>query len=55
MRCDQGELLNQVNRYPNRYVGAELDILGRITTLRHCSESTAEWNSYWAEVLGFVF
>merc|ERR1712118_505491 len=33
------------------YVGAELDILGRITTLRHCSEATAEWNCYWAVVL----
>merc|ERR1711924_12679 len=33
------------------YVGAEVDIMGRITTLRLCSEPTAAWNAYWAEQL----
>lgn len=32
-------------------VGAELDILGRVTTLQHCSQMTAQWNTYWAERL----
>merc|ERR1719311_1615229 len=32
-------------------VGAELDVLGRVTTLQHCSQMTAQWNSYWAERL----
>eukprot|EP00448_Togula_jolla_P033245 CAMPEP_0170626712 /NCGR_PEP_ID=MMETSP0224-20130122/31520_1 /TAXON_ID=285029 /ORGANISM="Togula jolla, Strain CCCM 725" /LENGTH=228 /DNA_ID=CAMNT_0010953535 /DNA_START=53 /DNA_END=739 /DNA_ORIENTATION=- len=30
------------------HVGAEIDILGRITTLHHCSQMTAQWNKYWA-------
>lgn len=30
------------------FVGAELDILGRQTTLQHCSQMTAQWNAYWA-------
>lgn len=33
------------------YVGAELDILGRMTTLQHCSQTTAQWNKYWADRL----
>lgn len=33
------------------HVGAELDILGRITTLQRCSQTTAQWNRYWAERL----
>lgn len=32
-------------------VGGEIDILGRITTLQHCSQMTAQWNTYWAERL----
>ena len=27
------------------YVGAELDILGRMTTLQRCSQTTAQWSS----------
>ncbi|CAE8657163.1 unnamed protein product [Polarella glacialis] len=30
------------------HVGAELDILGRMTTLQRCSQTTAQWNKYWA-------
>eukprot|EP00747_Dinoflagellata_sp_TGD_P163649 gnl/TRDRNA2_/TRDRNA2_182549_c0_seq1.p1 gnl/TRDRNA2_/TRDRNA2_182549_c0~~gnl/TRDRNA2_/TRDRNA2_182549_c0_seq1.p1 ORF type:complete len:200 (+),score=25.73 gnl/TRDRNA2_/TRDRNA2_182549_c0_seq1:58-657(+) len=30
------------------HVGAEIDILGRVTTLHHCSQMTAQWNAYWA-------
>ncbi|CAJ1454833.1 unnamed protein product [Effrenium voratum] len=30
------------------HVGAEVDILGRMTTLQRCSQTTAEWNKYWA-------
>mmetsp|Transcript_64715 Transcript_64715/g.124836 ORF Transcript_64715/g.124836 Transcript_64715/m.124836 type:complete len:206 (-) Transcript_64715:258-875(-) len=33
------------------HVGAELDILGRMTTLQHCSVTTAQWNKYWADRL----
>lgn len=33
------------------YVGAEIDVLGRITTLQHCSQMTAQWNTYWSERL----
>ncbi|CAE8655927.1 unnamed protein product [Polarella glacialis] len=33
------------------HVGAELDILGRMTTLQRCSQTTAQWNKYWAERL----
>lgn len=33
------------------HVGAELDILGRMTTLQHCSQTTAQWNKYWADRL----
>mmetsp|Transcript_91704 Transcript_91704/g.296697 ORF Transcript_91704/g.296697 Transcript_91704/m.296697 type:complete len:213 (+) Transcript_91704:98-736(+) len=33
------------------HVGAELDILGRITTLQRCSQTTAQWNKYWADRL----
>merc|ERR1712118_45077 len=48
-------IIHHKNHQPIRvwdlYVGAEIDVLGRITTLRHCSENTSEWNSYWAEVL----
>eukprot|EP00929_Paragymnodinium_shiwhaense_P024945 TRINITY_DN15209_c0_g1_i1.p1 TRINITY_DN15209_c0_g1~~TRINITY_DN15209_c0_g1_i1.p1 ORF type:complete len:199 (-),score=30.25 TRINITY_DN15209_c0_g1_i1:133-729(-) len=33
------------------HVGAEVDILGRITTLHHCSQMTAQWNKYWADRL----
>eukprot|EP00930_Biecheleria_cincta_P060885 TRINITY_DN46471_c0_g1_i1.p1 TRINITY_DN46471_c0_g1~~TRINITY_DN46471_c0_g1_i1.p1 ORF type:complete len:215 (+),score=52.63 TRINITY_DN46471_c0_g1_i1:60-704(+) len=33
------------------HVGAELDILGRMTTLQRCSQTTAEWNKYWADRL----
>ncbi|CAE7671234.1 CDC48 [Symbiodinium sp. CCMP2456] len=29
------------------HVGAEVDILGRMTTLQRCSQTTAEWNKYW--------
>eukprot|EP00971_Amphidinium_carterae_P022217 438315-Amphidinium_carterae.1 len=31
------------------HVGAEVDILGRMTTLRHCTQMTAQWNKYWAD------
>lgn len=33
------------------HVGAEVDILGRMTTLQRCSQTTAEWNKYWANRL----
>jgi len=33
------------------HVGAEVDVLGRITTLQHCQQMTAQWNKYWAERL----
>mmetsp|Transcript_54525 Transcript_54525/g.152054 ORF Transcript_54525/g.152054 Transcript_54525/m.152054 type:complete len:197 (-) Transcript_54525:110-700(-) len=33
------------------HVGAEVDILGRVTTLHHCSQMTAQWNKYWADRL----
>lgn len=33
------------------HVGGEIDILGRITTLQHCSQMTGQWNTYWAERL----
>ncbi|CAE7810637.1 CDC48 [Symbiodinium sp. CCMP2592] len=33
------------------HVGAEVDILGRMTTLQRCSQTTAEWNKYWADRL----
>eukprot|EP00928_Gymnodinium_smaydae_P058185 TRINITY_DN41415_c0_g1_i1.p1 TRINITY_DN41415_c0_g1~~TRINITY_DN41415_c0_g1_i1.p1 ORF type:complete len:191 (-),score=43.26 TRINITY_DN41415_c0_g1_i1:75-647(-) len=33
------------------HVGAEIDILGRVTTLHHCSQMTAQWNQYWRERL----
>jgi hypothetical protein len=33
------------------YVGVELDVLGRSTTLQRCSLMTAQWNSYWADRL----
>lgn len=33
------------------HVGAELDILGRMTTLQHCTQTTAQWNKYWADRL----
>jgi len=32
-------------------VGAELDILGRITTLQRCSLTTAQWNKHWGDLL----
>eukprot|EP00397_Hematodinium_sp_SG-2012_P056527 GEMP01069844.1.p1 GENE.GEMP01069844.1~~GEMP01069844.1.p1 ORF type:complete len:196 (+),score=34.08 GEMP01069844.1:157-744(+) len=33
------------------YVGAEIDILGRITTLHQCSLLTKQWNHYWKRKL----
>merc|ERR1712182_94012 len=33
------------------HVGAEIDILGHITTLHHCNQMTAQWNQYWADRL----
>merc|ERR1719183_3490527 len=33
------------------HVGAEVDILGRVTTLHHCSQMTAQWNKYWSDRL----
>ncbi|CAK9088931.1 unnamed protein product [Durusdinium trenchii] len=36
------------------HVGAEVDILGRMTTLQRCSQTTAEWNKYWvSSSIGF--
>lgn len=33
------------------YVGVELDILGRRTTLHQCSNTTSLWNVYWKKKL----
>lgn len=33
------------------YVGVELDILGRRTTLHQCSNVTVQWNKYWKKKL----
>jgi hypothetical protein len=33
------------------HVGAEVDLLGRMTTLHNCSQTTAQWNKYWADRL----
>merc|ERR1712224_547877 len=31
--------------------GAEVDLLGRTTTLHSCSRTTAQWNKYWSDRL----
>jgi hypothetical protein len=33
------------------YVGAEVDLLGRMTTFHNCSQTTAQWNKYWSDRL----